>query len=208
VERTLQKGFASIVVVGVVILSIIVGLFYYKLKKDSFELSDPPGWIGDQLEPALIDTTNWKTYANTTYGYSFSYPSDWFIFIDIYGKEKSTVGLEKEDFIFLTPDEPCLTCGGVPRGLRISADQKDRQTTSEEYVNEEILPNAEYGDNLRSEPANILGVDGTLVWGYVGAGCPGPELYAFGKETMVNIYTECIENEIVDRIFQSIRFID
>ncbi len=200
----IEKGFASIVLVLTIILILTSGIFYYQ-RQHTDSNSDENNFNPTQ---PVTDLTNLEMYTNTKYGYSLSYPAGWFIFIDLKGKEQSKVGLDKEDFIFLTPDEPCLTCGGIPRGLRISAEVISQQVNSLDYVQDKVLEIDPEKTYLRYEPTNLPNVDGYLILGNIGAGCPGPELYTFGKKTILNVQTECIEDIDINQIFSSIRFKD
>jgi hypothetical protein len=89
---------------------------------------------------SLISTANWKTYINTKYRYSIKYPENWHIAIDFEQEKPSDVRLENEDFIFLTPDMPCWTCGGVKRGITIEVSKLENRTNSLNYVTENIMP--------------------------------------------------------------------
>src|SRR3989344_2481115 len=64
-----QKGFANIVLVGVLVLVIFGG---YLLLKNSTP--------ADKEIPAsqtTDETASWKTYTNSEYGFEFKYPSDY-----------------------------------------------------------------------------------------------------------------------------------
>lgn len=80
----MQKGFSSVIILIIILLSAgIVGAYYFgKLSNKSTQ--SPPSQT-QTPQPTLIpqptstsdETTNWKTYTSNEYGYSFRYPNDW-----------------------------------------------------------------------------------------------------------------------------------
>jgi hypothetical protein len=92
-----QKGFASMVLIGVIVVLVAVGGYFAFVKKSEPITQQPvqapvttqentptPITQAPNVEKqnadyqALInETANWKTYANTQYGFEFKYPSDW-----------------------------------------------------------------------------------------------------------------------------------
>ncbi len=68
-----QKGFANLVLVGVIVILLVVGgyFFWHNNRPYSFE----------EMNPVIIhstsnETANWKTYTDTKNGFEFKYPDD------------------------------------------------------------------------------------------------------------------------------------
>lgn len=74
-----RRGFAQIIIVAIILLLVGVGFFIFWRVKivPRHSLNDvvisPPS--GQQLIEA--ETANWKTFTNTTIGYSVKYPPEW-----------------------------------------------------------------------------------------------------------------------------------
>lgn len=73
-----QKGQTQILILAgiIILLAITGGIFYLgrittpKPQPQNMVISSP------QLSPTPDETANWKTYTNSTYGYSFKYPQN------------------------------------------------------------------------------------------------------------------------------------
>ena len=63
-----QKGFASILIILLVLLVGAVGYFVYVKK------SEPVAQQHTQISTNPDATANWKTYRNDTYGFKVKYP--------------------------------------------------------------------------------------------------------------------------------------
>lgn len=203
-----DSGFSLLLVLIIVALLGVGGYFLY-LWGCSIDLCDTRRTLFNSSstptpQSSPIDTSNWTTYTNKKYNVSFKYPSNWFMFIDLYGKEISKVGLEHEDFIFITPDEPCLRCGGIPRGIRISFGSNNTNLTTQQYVSNQVITKSEPGNNLISYSADIANLDAIIVEGYIGAGCPGPYLYALTSKVFLEMQTECLLKSETNAIFKTI----
>src|SRR5260221_1234107 len=78
-----QKGFASVLLVLVVILAVVGGLFYYgvmngNLLKTSDPNLDTTQKFDEQMNTdSISNTSDWKTYADSTNTFQLKYPSDW-----------------------------------------------------------------------------------------------------------------------------------
>ena len=78
----MQKGFGVIyILVGILVVTLIAGGAFYlggqTTPKPVVTSSSQPS-ISPDVSPAPTDageTTNWKTYTNTKYGFSFKYPN-------------------------------------------------------------------------------------------------------------------------------------
>lgn len=69
----MQKGFAGIFVLIVVVIAALGGAYYLGTQKASL-----PGIKQSTVSPSpspFDETANWKTYANEKFGYSIKYPS-------------------------------------------------------------------------------------------------------------------------------------
>lgn len=64
----MKKGFAGILILGLIVVVFILAAIIY-IKQRSKPITNIPNPIESQDE-----TTNWKTYTNTKYMYSFMYP--------------------------------------------------------------------------------------------------------------------------------------
>lgn len=81
-----QKGLAPILIVVLIAALAAGGYFIYKLPRTSVTPPTPQTTPAPSPtpspSPALTDTeeiSNWKTYTNTRYGYSFKYPQDLYL---------------------------------------------------------------------------------------------------------------------------------
>jgi hypothetical protein len=164
-----------------------------------------PGQTVSQ-SPPLTPPVNWKTYTNTKYGFSIKYPQNWFTRNDHFQQRDSILGLDREDFIFLTPDEPCSHCGGARRGISINVGQGE-DTNSINYVAHDIIPKYLWL-SISVRPANLDNIDGVIVDGAMGGGCPGPALYVVRGNIRIDITTECINEATISQVFASFKFTD
>jgi|SRR5215217_2346014 len=166
--------------------------------------------------PTLNPTADWEIYTNTKYGYSIKYPRHWHIAIDIDQKKEPIVGVDKEDFILLTPDPPCLhLCGGYrPSGVYLDAGKTSSQS-SLAYVKQNILTDfPETKDHIKS--ADLNNIDGTIVSGFYTGGCTGPNLYIVKNRLLITIETECVDaktggqgfDSFAAQVFASFKFAD
>lgn len=78
-----QKGLIPIVIILLIAILVVGGYLIYKLPRTGVTPSTPqPTQLTSVLIPKNESTnsaeiTNWKTYTNNTYKYSFKYPETW-----------------------------------------------------------------------------------------------------------------------------------
>ncbi len=89
----MQKGQTPVLIlVGILIIIVVAGGAYFLGKSANSKPSSTPVVTSQSPQPALIpqstpdaspaptgagETTNWKIYTNSEYGFSFKYPSNW-----------------------------------------------------------------------------------------------------------------------------------
>ncbi len=102
-----RKGFAPVLIIGIIALVVIAGAvgWYFVAREHAAapagvactaeakqcpdgsyvgrngpdcQFAACPG-VGTQASSTAIDTSGWKTYINTTYGYQIKYPNNWYI---------------------------------------------------------------------------------------------------------------------------------
>jgi hypothetical protein len=90
----------TLIIVGIVLLAVIAGVFWYVIKEQSSINNEQyvtnKKWVkdsqqlrtefetfikkhGQKIELEKVDTTNWKTYTDEKRKFSFQYPSDWHV---------------------------------------------------------------------------------------------------------------------------------
>ncbi len=186
----MQKGFGLIyILIGVVIITLVAGGTYYFGKTSS---KDSPKQVACTMEAKICpdgsavertgpncefaacpadtspapngtaETANWKIYTNAEYRFSIRYPNNW------YGQTNDSR---------IIPDPPCQGCGGVDGGIFISIKDNEVRLTSKDYLDQVIKPAQASCDNLQiiDKPASLKDLDATIVYGFCGAGAPGPE---------------------------------
>src|SRR3989344_5398734 len=77
-----QKGFANIILVVVIVILVgAVGYFAFVKKSEPVAQQPTPTPIQTKTStptPTTKDeTSSWKTYTNSSVGFSFKYPADW-----------------------------------------------------------------------------------------------------------------------------------
>lgn len=83
-----MKPFLAVVLTIVIMAGLAGGGYYYLNKQQTKEKNDLQAQIDDlnaklvaekkaSEAAAAVDTTSWKTYSSTNYGFSFKYPNDW-----------------------------------------------------------------------------------------------------------------------------------
>lgn len=73
-----QKGFMNLVLIGIVILLVIGGGYFVWSKKIKKDIK-----LDVVANNVIEDTSGWKTYINSQYGFEFKYPQDWIYSDDI-----------------------------------------------------------------------------------------------------------------------------
>ncbi|MCL5407548.1 MAG: hypothetical protein M1429_03575 [Patescibacteria group bacterium] len=69
-----------LIILGVLLL-VSVGVIFWLSKNSSTKFQTSPTNTPNSTSLAPnIDTSDWKTFANTKYGYSFKYPSNWYLY--------------------------------------------------------------------------------------------------------------------------------
>ena len=63
-----QKGFAKLVLIGIFLVLVVIAGYFVLVKKAVSPVINEPSPISTD------ETANWKTYANTQYGFEFKYP--------------------------------------------------------------------------------------------------------------------------------------
>lgn len=71
-----QKGFAPILIVLLIALAIGGYLTYQKQIKSTPLPQPSPSSITTSVASSSDETTNWKTYTNDMFNFSFKYPGD------------------------------------------------------------------------------------------------------------------------------------
>lgn len=107
----MRKGFAQILMLGLVVAVLVLGGAYYlkKIQKPQPASSSyfPTPSIKPSTSPSSkpesatsADTSKWKTYTNTEYGFSLKYPNGW--------TTREDLSYVKSDYIiwFNAPDKP------------------------------------------------------------------------------------------------------
>jgi hypothetical protein len=72
-----QKGFANLILVGIVLVLIAVGGYFLWSKKAKAPVVAQTNTPVTSTPTQAGDMANWKTYTNTQYGFEFQYPADW-----------------------------------------------------------------------------------------------------------------------------------
>lgn len=111
-----QKGFVSMVLIGVVIVLVAIG-GYFVLSKKSNQSNN------SKTSTATSTSANWKTYNNSKYGFEFQYPENWVI---------SNCGTEKSEslVIYFNADKYC----------DVNSDH-DISATADIFINKDNLDN-------------------------------------------------------------------
>ncbi|MDD2822705.1 MAG: hypothetical protein PHQ59_01355 [Candidatus Daviesbacteria bacterium] len=102
-----EKGFAPIIIIlGIVLFLGIVGGVYYFSKNSSSAIKNNPVNTPTPTATLKVDeTTNWKTYTNTEYGYSIKYPENISLEemgVDVKGKLVKWIWIDKQIQISVT----------------------------------------------------------------------------------------------------------
>ncbi len=108
----MQRGQTLVyILVGVLILISVAGGAYYLARQTtpksqaSVVISQTP-----QSAPSSVnETVDWKTYTNTVYGYSISYPSDWSVITGLNCQLNTSMATVQDSLICLTPHPLPLT---------------------------------------------------------------------------------------------------
>ncbi|HOX41418.1 MAG TPA: hypothetical protein PK263_04440 [bacterium] len=105
-----RKSWPWILIILVILAVIGAGAWYYTDAKNKTadeeateETVETTEETSDNLEdiPTVVDeTADWKTYTNTTYGFSFKYPSDYVLHVDMsgeYDESKTNLFVDTQD---------------------------------------------------------------------------------------------------------------
>ncbi len=89
-----MKNLRNIVLVTV--LMVLVSLVGYVLlnKKETKPINETPATEAESSTGAVSETADWKTYANTQYGFEFKYSTGWYV----YDKYQQTILLKSEEY--------------------------------------------------------------------------------------------------------------
>ena len=74
-----SKGFSHLILIFSIVAVGLAGIIYYSVQKGYLHLNPSSKTISSTVAPTTAPdvTANWKTYTNSTYGYSVKYPGDW-----------------------------------------------------------------------------------------------------------------------------------
>ena len=121
----MQKGFGLIyILIGVLILVSVAGGTYYLGRQATLKPSPASVITSQTPHPTLApdaspvptgvrETANWKTYTNTVYGYSISYPSGWSAITGLTCQMDTSATTTQDSLICLTPHSLPLTADQV-----------------------------------------------------------------------------------------------
>ncbi len=102
-----EKGSVLVfILIGVLVVTGLAGGAYLFGKRTTLAPSPT-------LSPTPDETTDWKTYSNTVYGYSISYPSGWSVITGVNCQMDTSVATARDSWICLTPHPLPLTADQV-----------------------------------------------------------------------------------------------
>ncbi len=140
--------------------------------------------------PDLIGA-NWKTYTDTTLGYSYKYPASW------YDQNNVTA--------------PCQTCGGSNPGFAVSTKPNSDNLTALEYAQKEVDGANQAFESkpfkILNSPLNISNMDGAVTNGEPGQGTISRMGFITNKNLMYILIAE-VDEKIADQIISTFKFTD
>lgn len=192
-----SKLFIAVVILFIILLLTITASIFANLyiSQDKQATNQPTPTPTTQTD----STTGWKIYMNDTYGYSFKYPSSWFVF----SLNKEWNRIEKFEleldpvYISIYNLDGSIDINGIPDGIYISHPENSKQLAAEDYVKQIVIPDNNKNlenipldiiknanietKNIRIEKSNLGNTTAVIVYGLnnVGAGFGnhGPEVY-------------------------------
>jgi len=138
-----QKGFAPLIIVGVIALvAIIVGVGYTFMKKSEVQENKPAIQEAqlprEEIQQPKDETADWKTYRNDSLGIEFRYPSNFFLNTQPSGFAKSAYSDDVDKFFELVDTKRSCYIGPLfERGLPF--DVKVEEKTVETADNNKII---------------------------------------------------------------------
>jgi len=137
-----------IVAIIVFVLLLVIGSIYMFSLRSQKQMFPPPPEpplppkITLQPSPGQDPTANWKTYANTKYGYSIKYPQE----LNIYTRVESLPGNEEQRKLHTT------CCIGIYNkdSIILGVDAFEEKRTLEQYKNELLAKDPKDVSNLRT----------------------------------------------------------
>ncbi|HVZ66998.1 MAG TPA: hypothetical protein VG917_01945 [Patescibacteria group bacterium] len=147
-----------------------------------------------------IDTTNWKTYTNQSYGFSLRYPNNWG---ELNSPEATSDGL----LTILTKDlDPHGS--GRKSGIYITVTPNKNKQSLEDYIKTVIIPQQQgCGDVeiLKDKSQIFKGINAVVTIGYCGAGAPGPVAYISSGNNIIELFSDGLIGNETYQIFSTFK---
>ncbi len=125
-----ERGFASVIIILVLIgvLALGGGLIYYgqKVQRRTPTLPYPTSSQQATASATLEDISNWKTYINSQYGFTFKYPPNWIL-------EDAVKRVDSTRISIINPDyQNTVTKNGYLPSIQIEINQYELSTGYQE----------------------------------------------------------------------------
>jgi len=178
-----QKGNTALVAVIVIVVAIAAGAIGWILARNSqtpvqqtatTQPTTPKSTIPTQpvaqtpiAQPTTDKTTGWNTYTNKRYGYTISYPKNWFV-DTTYSEDAITQRGDPSNADFIGGDtnwsnyKGSFDLGNIPKDIQtvfLMISKQDKATTLDEYLKIENF------DFDKKESVQINGITGVRISG-------------------------------------------
>lgn len=226
----MQKGFAPVLIlVGILVIMAIAGGAYYFGKISNKPTPTPPLVTQTQPTKAVDETANWKTFVNTVYGYSISYPSDWSVVTGKNCQLDTSEATAQDSFICFSPQPLPLTAGQVNgkgfqdfqeridiqnkfQGIWIIINIKPPDITSHDYFKQYVVdPDQTNGvllSNLPRETTSLFKKNNSSLDITTDDG-PGAYITRSSQDAIVIILgTQNIDSQLAYKIFSTFKYTD